>query len=357
MWVISLPGDVAHHDERNERHAADEHSRQRWPQPVVRRADDDRGSQLAAVLRVQAPDPSDLEHPLAHGEHEDREQARIGAERARLAGGERDDQAAGNGHRQREEEQSGEPPAAKRGLEQQEDPEKRGERERQELQVRRRVVRRAAEDLRVVVEREADLRELALDRRLRRGGAADVDRGGDIDVARERLVLDVDRIGSDRDVRDARQWDVTAARGVDRKVANGLEVGADRRDAPDDGVEHGLLLEEVPDREAGDERRGLAPRVAGQDAGVVGLRVVDRDVDVRLHRRCRHLWLAEPVDARHQPLDLGRERVQLGVVLAIHADGDVLGRRGRARRPGCRPRTSTPRRASRARSRRCRGSR
>ena len=145
----------------------------------------------------------DLEQPLAGGEDEHREQAEVRAERPDLADDERDQQPADHRCRQRQQVHAREPPAAERGLQKQQDPHERREPERQERQVRGRILRGPADDLGVVALRERDLRELVLHRRLRVRHGSEVHRSGHVDVARESLVLNVERVRADADGGDA----------------------------------------------------------------------------------------------------------------------------------------------------------
>ena len=85
-----VAGDVADRDERDQRRRADEHRRQRRPEPIAPRPRVTiAGGQRAAVTCLQAADMRDLEHPLARREHEHREQTDVCAERPHLADDER----------------------------------------------------------------------------------------------------------------------------------------------------------------------------------------------------------------------------------------------------------------------------
>ena len=126
---------------------------------------------------------------------------------------------------------------------------------------------------------------------------------------------------------------VPSAWRVDQQVANAAETVPGRRHAPHDHVEHFLLLEQVPDLQAGKHRGRGAPDVPWLDTIALGRRQIDFDFQSRLLRRSIDARPDNPVNSHDGRFDvLGRATEQL-IGIAIDPDHDRVARSGHHRSP------------------------
>ena len=129
-----------------------------------------------------------------------------------------------------------------------------------------------------------------------RAAVASAGRDRDVDQARDALALDHRRRRRDADICDLTEVDVPTGRRSDQEVADGREVAPRPRRAPDDDVEHALLLEQAAHDGAREQRRRCAPHVARLEPEPVRPVDVDLDLDRRLRDLPRDACPRDAVD-------------------------------------------------------------
>src|SRR6195256_3208864 len=154
-----------------------------------------------------------------------------------------------------------------------------------------------AQDLGVVFERELDLADPLPHLARHVAQRTPLDIGIDIDAPRDPVSPDHAVGLADPDIRHVAQANLLVVLGIDHQSAYVAQVVADFRRAPDDDVEHLLVLKQGSHRDAADQRRGCAADVPGLQPVLAGALEVDLDLERGLRRRLFDAYVLDTLDA------------------------------------------------------------
>ena len=227
---------------------------------------------------------------------------------------------------QRQEDDRRQAPAAESGLQEQEDAERGGDREAEQALLGGLALGEVAEQLGVVFARELDRGQRRLDVGDDRADVPPAHTRGDVDVARDGVMLDDVRFGTIRTSATSprRTW---SPLGVSMRSSRTLVQAVARLGHADHHhLEDLLFFEEVADLDARQQGGGRAADVARLEPVLLGRGQVDLDLDLRLLDLEVDAGVDDAVGLRHDLPNLLRLVAEDLQVLAVDAHDDGVAR-------------------------------